>query len=61
MGRSYLGAAQKTAEIVSTATGMDDALTDAVRGTYLIECAQQWDTFLNDIRTVSGTSLAFNL
>ncbi|KVU84770.1 type VI secretion protein VasK [Burkholderia ubonensis] len=62
MGRSYLGEAQKkTAEIVSTATGMDDALTDAVRRTYLIEYAQQWDAFLNDIRTVSGTSLAFSL
>lgn len=40
---------------------MDDALTDAVRRAYLIEYAQQWDAFLNDIRTVSGTSLAFNL
>ncbi|AWV03732.1 type VI secretion system membrane subunit TssM [Burkholderia sp. JP2-270] len=62
MGRSYLGEAQKkTAEIVSNATGVDDALTDAVRREYLMEYAQQWDTFLNDIRTVSGTSLAFNL
>ncbi|CAB3772176.1 type VI secretion protein VasK [Burkholderia sp. MSh2] len=62
MGRSYLGDAQKkTAEIVSTATGTDDALTDAVRREYLMEYAQQWDAFLNDIRTVSGTSLAFNL
>jgi type VI secretion system protein ImpL len=66
MGRSYLAglsdsAQKKTAEIVRTATGMDDALTDAVRRTYLMEYAQQWDTFLNDIRTVSGTSLAFNL
>ncbi|MXN79733.1 type VI secretion system membrane subunit TssM [Burkholderia sp. 4701] len=62
MGRSYLGEAQKkTAEIVSTVTGADDALTDAVRRQYLLEYAQQWDAFLNDIRTVSGTSLAFNL
>ncbi|MGV2291401.1 type VI secretion system membrane subunit TssM [Trinickia sp. YCB016] len=62
MGRSYLGEAQKkTAEIVSTATSVDDALTDAVRRTYLMEYAQQWDAFLNDIRTVSGTSLAFDL
>jgi len=62
MGRSYLGEAQKkTAEIVSNATGADDALTDAVRREYLMEYAQQWDAFLNDIRTVSGTSLAFNL
>ncbi|WP_321800314.1 type VI secretion system membrane subunit TssM [Burkholderia sp. BCC1988] len=62
MGRSYLGEAQKkTAEIVSTVIGADDALTDAVRREYLMEYAQQWDAFLNDIRTVSGTSLAFNL
>lgn len=40
---------------------MDDALTDAVRREYLTEYAQQWDAFLGDIRTVSGTSLAFNL
>ncbi|WP_446904276.1 type VI secretion system membrane subunit TssM [Burkholderia sp. YIM B11467] len=62
MGRSYLGEAQKkTAEIVSKATGRDDALTDAVRREYLVEYARQWDAFLGDIRTVSGTSLAFNL
>lgn len=62
MGRSYLGEAQKkTAEIVSNANGVDDALTDAVRREYLMEYAQQWDAFLSDIRTVSGTSLAFNL
>ncbi|KVF22134.1 type VI secretion protein VasK [Burkholderia vietnamiensis] len=66
MGRSYLAslsdsAQKKTAEIVSTVTGADDALTDAVRREYLLEYAQQWDAFLNDIRTVSGTSLAFNL
>ncbi|RQZ20775.1 type VI secretion system membrane subunit TssM [Burkholderia sp. Bp9031] len=66
MGRSYLArlsdsAQKKTAEIVSNATGADDALTDAVRREYLMEYAQQWDAFLDDIRTVSGTSLAFNL
>ncbi|KUY71978.1 type VI secretion system membrane subunit TssM [Burkholderia sp. RF4-BP95] len=66
MGRSYLAGAsdsaqKKTAEIVSNSTGTDDALTDAVRREYLTEYARQWDAFLNDIRTVSGTSLAFNL
>ncbi|CAB3748244.1 type VI secretion protein VasK [Burkholderia puraquae] len=66
MGRSYLAgssdsAQKKTAEIGSGATGADDALTDAVRREYLMEYAQQWDAFLDDIRTVSGTSLAFNL
>ncbi|AOI60326.1 type VI secretion system membrane subunit TssM [Burkholderia diffusa] len=62
MGRSYLGEAQKkTAEIVTTVVGADDALTDAVRREYLMEYAQQWEAFLGDIRTVSGTSLAFTL
>ncbi|WP_322026846.1 type VI secretion system membrane subunit TssM [Burkholderia sp. BCC1977] len=62
MGRSYLGEAQKkTAEIAGHAAGADDALTDAVRREYLMEYAQQWEAFLDDIRTVSGTSLAFNL
>ncbi|KWB82942.1 type VI secretion system membrane subunit TssM [Burkholderia ubonensis] len=62
MGRSPAGDAQKkTAEIVNATSGQDDVLVDAVRREYLTEYAQQWDTFLNDIRTVSGTSLAFNL
>ncbi|EIF31097.1 type VI secretion protein IcmF [Burkholderia sp. Ch1-1] len=62
MGRSYLGEAQKkTAEFASTATGADDSLTDAIRRQYLTEYARQWDAFLGDIRTVSGTSLQFNL
>ncbi|REG61317.1 type VI secretion system protein ImpL [Paraburkholderia sp. BL6669N2] len=62
MGRSYLGEAQKkTAEIVSTVTSADDPLTEAIRRLYLTEYAQQWDAFLGDIRTVAGTSLAFNL
>ena len=62
MGRSFLGDAQKkTAEIVSSATGADDPLTEAIRRQYLSEYAQQWDAFLGDIRTVNGTSLAFNL
>lgn len=66
MGRSYLGglagdAQKKTAEIVTPATGADDPLTAAIRREYLTEYAQQWDAFLGDIRTVAGTSLAFNL
>ncbi|QCP54387.1 type VI secretion system membrane subunit TssM [Trinickia violacea] len=66
MGRSYLGrlvsqAQKKTVEIVSTAAGADDPLTEAIRREYLTEYAQQWDAFLGDIRTVTGTSLAFNL
>jgi type VI secretion system protein ImpL len=62
MGRSYLGETQKkTAEIVSTVTGADDPLTEAIRRLYLTEYAQNWDAFLGDIRTVSGTSLQFDL
>ncbi|MCI0151577.1 type VI secretion system membrane subunit TssM [Paraburkholderia sediminicola] len=70
MGRSYLAdlsdaAQKKTAGIVSTAvntsTGADDLLTDAIRREYLMEYARQWDAFLGDIRTVTGTSLQFNL
>ena len=62
MGRSLLGNAQKkTLEAVSSATDVDDPLTEAIRRQYLSEYAQQWDAFLGDIRTVSGTSLAFDL
>lgn len=62
MGRSYLDDAQKkTVDLIRSAAGADDALTDAVRRQYLLEYAQQWDAFLGDIRTVSGTSLAFDL
>ncbi|TXD06294.1 type VI secretion system membrane subunit TssM [Burkholderia pseudomallei] len=62
MGRAYLGDAQKkTAEIANALAGADDPLTDAIRRQYLIEYAQQWDAFLGDIRTIGGTSLAFDL
>ncbi|WP_321963538.1 type VI secretion system membrane subunit TssM [Paraburkholderia sp. J7] len=62
MGRSYLGEAQKkTADLVSSVADGDDAVTAAIRRLYLTEYAQQWDAFLGDIRTVTGTSLSFNL
>ncbi|CAN7691837.1 type VI secretion system membrane subunit TssM [Paraburkholderia terricola] len=70
MGRSYLAglsaaAQKKTADVVnaavSAANGADDPLTEAIRREYLMEYAQQWDAFLGDIRTVTGTSLQFNL
>ncbi|WP_175959883.1 type VI secretion system membrane subunit TssM [Burkholderia pyrrocinia] len=38
-----------------------DALLTVITRQYLSEYAQQWDAFLDDIRVVSGTSLAFNL
>ncbi len=41
IGRSYLGDAQKTADLIRSAAGADDALTDAVRRQYLLEYAQQ--------------------
>jgi type VI secretion system protein ImpL len=52
MGRSYLDSASKAAE---------DPLTEAIRRQYLNEYAKHWETFLADIRTVSGTSLPFSL
>ena len=62
MGRAYLGEAQKkTAELAADVATGDDPLTAAIRRLYLSEYAQQWDDFLGDIRTVTGTSLAFNL
>ncbi|SAK54734.1 ImcF domain-containing protein [Caballeronia temeraria] len=70
MGRAYLStwsasgadtAQKKTLEIARAATNADDALTDAIRRLYLTEYAQKWDTFLTDIRPVTGSSLAFNL
>ncbi|HZZ06213.1 type VI secretion system membrane subunit TssM, partial [Paraburkholderia sp.] len=62
MGHSLLGEAQKkTSEIVSGAGVGDDPLTEEIRRQYLTEYAQRWDTFLSNIRTVTGTSLAFNL
>jgi type VI secretion system protein ImpL len=52
---------KKTSEIVSRAGATDDPLTGEIRRQYLMEYAQRWDTFLSSIRTVTGTSLAFNL
>ncbi|KVD85678.1 type VI secretion protein VasK [Burkholderia stagnalis] len=62
MGRAYLGEAQKkTPALARDVPGVDDPLTEAIRRQYLMEYARQWDVFLGDIRTVTGTSLAFNL
>ncbi|WP_174363218.1 type VI secretion system membrane subunit TssM [uncultured Caballeronia sp.] len=62
MGRSLLGDAQKKTAEIARAEGLTaDPLTEEVRRQYLMEYAQRWDNFLGDIRTVSGTSLAFNL
>jgi len=66
MGRSYLtgvtdAAQKKTLEGMSETRDGDDPLTAAIRREYLLEYAQQWDAFLGDIRTVTGTSLPFSL
>jgi type VI secretion system protein ImpL len=62
MGRAVVGGTQKkTAEIAGSALGVDDPLTEAIRREYLTEYTQKWDAFLGDIRTVNGTSLAFDL
>ncbi|BCQ27652.1 type VI secretion system membrane subunit TssM (plasmid) [Caballeronia sp. NK8] len=69
MGRPYLSnwsgslhaAQKKTLEFAKTATGADDALTDAVRRLYLTEYARHWADFLGDVRAVTGSSLSFNL
>lgn len=39
----------------------DDAITQDIRRQYLTEYAQHWDAFLNDIRTVTGSNLTFDL
>jgi type VI secretion system protein ImpL len=62
MGRADLNDAQKkTTAFARAVAAPDDPLTEAIRRQYLQEYVQQWDAFLADIRTVSGTSLAFNL
>lgn len=62
MGRRTLGdPAKNPAGVLNVSSPDRDALLTAITRRYLTEYAQQWDAFLNDIRAVSGTSLAFNL
>ncbi|MBZ5788943.1 type VI secretion system membrane subunit TssM [Burkholderia contaminans] len=62
MGRRTLGDSPKIPGSALNVSRRDhDALLTAITRRYLTEYAQQWDAFLNDIRVVSGTSLAFNL
>ncbi len=62
MGRSLLGTAQKKSpDIAADVDTAADPLTLEIRRLYLDEYAHHWDDFLGDIRTVTGTSLAFNL
>ncbi|ABB11937.1 type VI secretion system membrane subunit TssM [Burkholderia lata] len=62
MGRRTLGDSPGNSAGVLNASSRDGgALSMAIRRLYLAEYAQQWDAFLDDIRVVSGTSLAFSL
>lgn len=62
MGRRTLGGSpENSAGALNVSSRDGDALSMAIRRQYLTEYAQQWDAFLDDIRVVSGTSLAFNL
>lgn len=51
---------KKTLDNVAGALG-DDALTEDIRRQYLNEYADHWSDFLDDIRTVTGSNLTFDL
>lgn len=62
MGRGVeLGAQKKTLEDAAGRLTGNDPLTREIRRLYLNEYAQRWETFLGDIRTVTGNNLAFDL
>ncbi|OXJ14220.1 type VI secretion system membrane subunit TssM [Burkholderia sp. AU6039] len=62
MGRRPLGDFPgNSAGALNVSSRDGGALSMAIRRLYLTEYAQQWDAFLDDIRVVSGTSLAFSL
>ncbi|MBN3777673.1 type VI secretion system membrane subunit TssM [Burkholderia sp. Ac-20345] len=62
MGRRTLGDSPGNSAVVLNVSSRDGGeLSMAIRRLYLAEYAQQWDAFLDDIRVVSGTSLAFSL
>ncbi|WP_211460489.1 type VI secretion system membrane subunit TssM [Collimonas silvisoli] len=58
---SLLASAQKKTAYVASSALEDDVLTQDIRRQYLEEYTQQWTAFLEDIRTVTGTSLTFDL
>ncbi|MGO4812235.1 type VI secretion system membrane subunit TssM [Cupriavidus sp. 2MCAB6] len=55
------GAQKKTLESAAGKLTGSDPLTREIRRLYLNEYAQHWETFLGDIRTVTGNNLAFDL
>lgn len=59
--RTLDDSAKNAAGALNASIRNGDALSTAITRQYLTEYAQQWDAFLDDIRVVSGTSLAFNL
>lgn len=59
MGNS-LSTQKKSSAAVNSRLG-DDAVTEDIRRQYLTEYAGQWSAFLDDIRTVTGSNLAFDL
>lgn len=62
MGRGTgVGAQKKTLESAADKLAGNDPLTREIRRLYLNEYAQHWEKFLGDIRTVTGSSLAFDL
>ncbi|VBB15387.1 type VI secretion system membrane subunit TssM [Burkholderia stabilis] len=62
MGRRTAGdMAKNPAGTPDVSSRGGDVLSTEIRRRYLTEYAQQWNAFLDDIRVVSGTSLAFNL
>lgn len=62
MGRgSGIGAQKKTLEAADGKLTGNDPLTREIRRLYLNEYAERWETFLADIRTVTGNNLAFDL
>ncbi|AOZ06174.1 type VI secretion system membrane subunit TssM [Cupriavidus malaysiensis] len=63
MGRGTgLGAQKKTLDAAATGKlNGNDPLTREIRRLYLLEYAKRWETYLSDIRTVTGNNLAFDL
>ncbi|WP_211462535.1 type VI secretion system membrane subunit TssM [Collimonas silvisoli] len=56
-----LALAQKKTQAIASSVLEDDAVTQDIRRQYLEEYTQQWSAFLDDIRTVTGSNLSFDL
>jgi len=60
-GEAGSGAQKKTLEGAAARLSENDPLAREIRRLYLDEYARYWETFLSDIRTVTGNNLAFDL